>query len=87
MTGERIMSEVIVDFSDIQQALEPVFGGKSVKIVVQKSKAIISTEQKPKRQLKAFGICHDRANPELRKLEKYAFGMAMEEKYGKKINT
>jgi hypothetical protein len=91
------MNEVVVDFRDISQTLEPVFGGKSVKIVFQKSKAIISEEtrqSKPifnEKRAKAIrelcGICHDRANPELRKIEREAYINGIVEKYAKNINT
>jgi hypothetical protein len=81
------MTEVVISFNDIARTLEPVFGGKDIKITFQKSRAIISAEVKPKRQLKSKGICHVRANPALIKHEKEAFAMAMVEKYGKNINS
>ena len=34
-------------------------------------------------ELKAFGMLHEYANPDLIPLEKNAFNLAMEEKYGK----
>ncbi len=44
---------------------------------------IIRKKKKDAAQLKAFGVLHRYANPELIPLEGKAFGMAMEEKYGK----
>ena len=44
---------------------------------------IIRKKKKDAAQLKAFGVLHRYANPELIPLEDKAFGMAMEEKYGK----
>ena len=38
---------------------------------------------KDRTELKAFGMLHKYANPDLIPLEKNAFGLAMEEKYGK----
>ena len=40
-------------------------------------------QMKDRTELKAFGILHEYANPDLIPLEKNAFGLAMEEKYGK----
>ena len=44
---------------------------------------VIQKKKKDKTDLKAFGMLHNYANPELIPLEKNAFGLAMEEKYGK----
>lgn len=44
---------------------------------------VIQKKKKDKTDLKAFGMLHKYANPELIPLEKNAFGLAMEEKYGK----
>lgn len=44
---------------------------------------IIRKKKKDVAQLKAFGVLHRYANPALIPLEDKAFGMAMEEKYGK----
>ena len=44
---------------------------------------IIRKKDKYTAQLKAFGVLHRYANPELIPLEDKSFGMAMEEKYGK----
>ena len=38
---------------------------------------------KDRTELKAFGMLHEYANPDLIPLEKNAFGLAMEEKYGR----
>lgn len=38
-------------------------------------------QMKDRTELKAFGILHEYANPDLIPLEKNAFGLAMEEKY------
>ena len=39
--------------------------------------------KKDNTELKAFGMLHEYANPDLIPLEKHAFELAMEEKYGK----
>lgn len=44
---------------------------------------VIRKRRKEKSQLKAFGMLHEYANPDLIPLEKDAFGLAMEEKYSK----
>ncbi len=44
---------------------------------------VIRKRKKEKSQLKAFGILHEYANPDLIPQEKDAFGLAMKEKYGK----
>lgn len=44
---------------------------------------VIRKRGKEKSQLKAFGMLHEYANPDLIPLEKDAFGLAMEEKYSK----
>ena len=35
------MSEMVIDFIDIQKTLEPIFGGKTIKIVLKGTEAII----------------------------------------------
>ena len=40
-------------------------------------------QMKDRTELKAFGILHEYANPDLIPLEKHAFELAMEEKYGR----
>ena len=44
---------------------------------------IIRKKNKDAAKLKAFGVVHRHANPELIPLEDKVFGMAMKEKYGK----
>ena len=39
--------------------------------------------KKDNTELKAFGLLHEYANPDLIPFEKNAFGLAMEEKYGR----
>lgn len=36
------MSEMVVDFKDIQKTLEPIFGGQTVRIVMAGREALIS---------------------------------------------
>ena len=50
-------------------------------------KIIIEKKTKDISELKGFGGLHKYANPSLIPLEKKAFGIMMEEKYGKKIYT
>lgn len=58
--------------------------GDKIEITKAPDGSIIMQRQKKKKtDLKAFGLLHDYANPELIPLEKNAFGRAMEEKYGK----
>ena len=44
---------------------------------------IMQKKKKDATKLKAFGVLHRYANPELIPLEDKAFGIAMEERYGK----
>ena len=44
---------------------------------------VIRKKKKDAAQLKAFGVLHRFVNPELIPREEKAFGIAMEEKYGK----
>ena len=49
------MSELIVEFTDIQKELEPYFAGKTIKITVEGNIATISAQNAQKRVLKARG--------------------------------
>ena len=44
---------------------------------------VLQKKRKSATQLKGFGVLHRFADPDLIPLEDQAFGMAMEEKYGK----
>ena len=44
---------------------------------------VLQKKKKSASQLKGFGVLHRFADPDLIPLENQAFGMAMEEKYGK----
>jgi len=77
------MSEIVVKFVDIQKTLEPIFGGKTVKIVVEGTEAIISAEKPTKKILKARGIFNDCANIKMIPGEKGAWARAAVEKHEK----
>jgi len=81
------MDEIVVNFNDIQKALEPIFGGKTVKIVFEGKEAVISTEKPAKKVLKARGIFHECANPKMIQGEKGAWERAVAEKYAENHNS
>ena len=81
------MSEIVVNFDDIQKTLEPVFKGKSVRIVLKGEEVSISLEKSAKKVLKARGIFHDCANLDMIAGEKGAWGRAVVEKYAKNNNS
>ena len=69
--------------SDIANSLGIKEGDKVDIIHKQDGSIMIQKKKKEKTDLKAFGMLHKYANPKLISLEKEAFGMAMEERYGK----
>ena len=81
------MSEIVVNFIDIQKTLEPIFGGKTVKIVLGGTEAIIPTEKPEKKALTARGIGNKYANPEMILSEKGAWERAVVERYAKNYNS
>ncbi|MDR2166990.1 MAG: hypothetical protein LBE35_03950 [Clostridiales bacterium] len=79
------MSEMVVDFKDIQETLEPVFGGRAVRIILIGDEVRILPDIVPKRVLKARGILHDPNRPPIsREEEKRAVGEAIVENYLRK---
>ena len=80
------MSEIVVNFIDIQKTLEPIFGGKTVKIVLEGTEAIISTEKPAKKILKARGIFNDCADISMIPGEKGAWERAVVERYEENNN-
>ena len=74
--GIRVPSDIIVATGINEGDKVEISGRPDGSIIIRKKK-------KGTAQLKAFGVLHRYANPELIPLEDKAFGMAMEEKYGK----
>lgn len=74
--GIRIPSDIIVATGISEGDKVEISGRPDGSIIIRK-------KNKDMAQLKAFGVLHRYANPELIPLENKAFGMAMEEKYGK----
>ena len=81
------MNETVVSFNDIQKALEPMFGGKNIKIIWDGKNAVLTSEKKYKKTLTAKGALHKYANPEMIPYEREAFEKAIVEKYEKKDNS
>jgi hypothetical protein len=100
------MNELVINFSDLNQTLEPIFGGKSIKVILEESKAIIFSEEEEAEEDEgtfkyAFdteeeriamahrlcGIFSERADPELRKIEREAYINGIVEKYTQNLNT
>ena len=81
------MSEIVVNFNEIQKTLEPIFGGKTVKIVLEDNEAVISADKPGKKVLKARGIFHECANPKMIPGEKGAWERAVVEKYAENHNS
>ena len=81
------MSEMVIDFIDIQKTLEPIFGGKTIKIILKGTEAIISSEKPEKKALTARGVAHKYANPEMITSEKGAWERAVVERYAKNYNS
>lgn len=73
------MSEMVVEFNDIQKTLAPFFSGK-IKIVMGNGEAKITVPQKT---LKARGILNNCANTEMISGEKGAWEKAVVESYAK----
>ena len=73
------MSEMVVEFNDIQKTLAPFFSGK-IKIIMRNGEAKISMPQKT---LKARGILNNCANIEMISGEKGAWERAVVENYAK----
>ena len=57
------MSETIVEFENIREALEPAFAGRSIRIVWENGGATLSVAQREGKRLRARGIGHEHANP------------------------
>lgn len=79
------MNETTVNFNDIQKALEPMFGGKVIKIVWDGKNAVLTSEKQAKKKLTSKGLLHEYANPELIPLEEGAWERAAVEKHEKNI--
>ena len=71
------MSEMVIEFNDIQKTLAPFFSGK-IKIILRNGEAKIST---PKKRLKARGIFSHCANAEMISGEKGAWEKAVVQSY------
>jgi hypothetical protein len=80
------MSEMVVDFKDIQETLEPVFGGRLVRVVFMDDIVTISPDEKPKKALKSRGIANERADISKIPEEKGAWEAAAVENYIRKKN-
>ena len=74
--GIRIPSEIVMATGICDGDKVEITGRPDGSFVIQKKK-------KDATQLKAFGVLHRYANPNLIPLEDKSFGMAMEERYGK----
>jgi hypothetical protein len=76
------MSEMVVNFNEIQKTLEPLFGNRYVRIVVQNDAAVISADNANDiKKLKARGIARQHSNPSLIEGEKGAWERAAVEKH------
>jgi len=73
------MSEMMIEFNDIQKVLAPFFSGK-IKITMGNGEAKIST---PKKTLKARGILNNCADAKMISGEKGAWEKAAVENYAK----
>jgi hypothetical protein len=80
------MTELLVNVSDIQETLAPIFGNGFVRIILKENEAIILNE-KPKKVMKAKGLCHDVANTKPISGEKGAWERAVVENYAKNNNS
>jgi len=82
------MSEMVVSFNEIQKTLEPLFGNRYVRIVVQNDAAVISADNtNSTKKLKARGIFRECANPDMISGEKGAWERAVVEKYAEENNS
>ena len=81
------MNETVVKFNDIQKALEPIFGGKIIKIVWDGENAVLTSEKQSKKILTTKGALNEYANPELIPFEEGAWERAAVEKHEKKHNS
>jgi len=86
------MSEMVVSFNEIQKTLEPLFGNRYVRIVVQNDAAVISADDtNSTKKLKARGIARQYANLSLIEGEKGAWERAAvekhEERFGEKSDN
>jgi hypothetical protein len=76
------MSEIVVSFNEIQKTLEPLFGNRYVRIVVQDDAAVISADNtNDVKKLKARGIARQYSNLSLIEGEKSAWERATVEKH------
>jgi hypothetical protein len=82
------MRERVVDFKDIQETLEPVFGGRFVRVVFMDDIVTISPDEKPKSEkvLTARGIFNRVVDKVDEAGEKRAVGEAIVENYVRKKN-
>ena len=77
------MTEMTVEFKDIQEALEPIFAGQVIRILVEADGAVKLLPQNlpQKKVLKAGGALKAYADPSKIPLEREAWGKAVVEKY------
>jgi hypothetical protein len=72
------MREMVVNFDEIQKTLEPFFGNRLVRIIVEDKGATISVD-KPEKKLSARGAFREYANPAMIPGEKGAWERAVVE--------
>ena len=75
------MTEMTVEFKDIQESLEPFLGGKTVRIMVGGGQVTIVPQSKEKKVLKAKGALKAYADPAKIPGEEGAWERAVVEKY------
>jgi len=75
------MSELVINFNDVQETLEPYFSGKIIKVVIFGNEARLIAQNANKKQLKARGILNNCANPNMIQGEKGAWERAVIEQY------
>jgi len=80
------MTEMIVDFNNIQETLEPFFAGKLIKITLEGDEARITPQvTTQKKVLKARGMLNHLAGTKDIAGEKGAWERAVVEKYAKLV--
>ena len=77
------MSELVFEFRDIQEKLEPYFAGKTIKVILDGDVATIFAHKSQNKALKARGIFNSCADAEMIQGEKGAWERAIVEKYAK----
>ena len=75
------MNEIVIAFDEIQKTLEPLYAGKTVRVILDGNNIQISEQTPQTKILKARGIFNDCANPDMIPGEKGAWERAAVEKY------